>query len=133
MPRLYQRVRPQAKYPRSLDVLRRAKAIDAAALTKSGLMLGLGERWEEILAVMADLRAAAVDILTLGQYLQPSRFHLPIERYYTPAEFAELQRIGEEMGFKWVESGPLVRSSYHADGQARLTRRDALPAAAQPF
>jgi len=123
VPRLYQRVRPQAKYERSLEVLRRAKEMDPETLTKSGVMLGLGERWEEILAVMTDLRAVGVDILTLGQYLQPSRFHLPIERYYTPAEFAELQRIGEEMGFKWVESGPLVRSSYHADGQARLTRR----------
>jgi lipoic acid synthetase len=123
VPRLYRRVRPQARYERSLEVLRRAKDLDGQALTKSGLMLGLGERWEEIIEVMEGLRAAQTDILTLGQYLQPSRFHLPIERYYTPAEFEELRRLGEDMGFRWVESGPLVRSSYHADGQARLTTR----------
>lgn len=123
VPRLYQRVRPQAKYERSLEVLRRAGEMDPDALTKSGLMLGLGERWEEVIEVMEGLRSVHTDILTLGQYLQPTRFHLPIERYYTPAEFGELRRIGEQMGFKWVESGPLVRSSYHADGQARLTRR----------
>ena len=123
VPRLYRRVRPQAKYPRSLEVLRRAKEMDPGALTKSGLMVGLGERWEEVIQVLEDLRAVDVDIVTIGQYLQPSRFHLPIERYYTPEEFRELRRIGEDMGFKWVESGPLVRSSYHADGQARLTAR----------
>lgn len=121
VPRLYRRVRPQAKYPRSLEVLRRAKEMDPGTLTKSGMMVGLGERWEEIVQVMEDLRAIDVDILTIGQYLQPSRFHLPIERYYTPDEFQELRRIGESLGFRWVESGPLVRSSYHADGQARLT------------
>ncbi len=123
VPRLYRRVRPQAQYERSLEVLRRAKEMDPGALTKSGLMVGLGERWEEIMAVMEGLRTVDVDILTLGQYLQPTRFHLPIERYYDPAEFDELRRLGEGMGFRWVESGPLVRSSYHADGQARLTLR----------
>ncbi|NOX63944.1 MAG: lipoyl synthase [Chloroflexi bacterium] len=123
VPRLYRRVRPQAKYPRSLQVLQRAKEMDPEALTKSGLMVGLGERWEEVVQVLEDLRAVDVDIVTIGQYLQPSRFHLPIERYYTPDEFRDLRRIGEKMGFKWVESGPLVRSSYHADGQARLTPR----------
>jgi lipoic acid synthetase len=123
VPRLYRRVRPQARFDRSLRVLERAKAMDPEALTKSGIMVGLGERWDEILEAMAALRAVHTDILTIGQYLQPSRFHLPIERYYTPAEFDELRRLGEEMGFRWVESGPLVRSSYHADGQARLVRR----------
>ncbi|MBX7235862.1 MAG: lipoyl synthase [Caldilineales bacterium] len=123
VPRLYRRVRPQARYERSLEVLRRAKDMDGQALTKSGLMLGLGERWEEVIEVMEGLRSVDADILTLGQYLQPTRFHLPIERYYTPAEFEELRRLGEAMGFRWVESGPLVRSSYHADGQARLTTR----------
>ncbi len=123
VPRLYRRVRPQAKYERSLTVLRRAKEMDPGALTKSGIMVGLGERWDEVIEVLEGLRSVDTDILTIGQYLQPSRFHLPIERYYTPAEFDELRRLGEAMGFKWVESGPLVRSSYHADGQARLTVR----------
>ncbi|HEY53053.1 MAG TPA: lipoyl synthase [Caldilineae bacterium] len=126
VPRLYRRVRPQAKYERSLQVLERAKVMAPEALTKSGLMVGLGERWEEIIQVMEDLRAIDTDILTIGQYLQPSRFHLPIERYYTPAEFEELRRIGEDMGFRWIESAPLVRSSYHADGQARLLQRAAV-------
>ncbi len=123
VPRLYRRVRPQARFERSLRVLERAKAMDPEVLSKSGMMVGLGERWEEILEAMAALRAVQTDILTIGQYLQPSRFHLPIERYYTPAEFDELRRLGEGMGFRWVEAGPLVRSSYHADGQARLVRR----------
>lgn len=124
-PRLYKTVRPQAKYLRSMELLQRAKQMDPLALTKSGIMLGLGERWDEILQVMDDLRAQDVDIMTLGQYLQPSRFHLPIERYYPPEEFVRLKEEGEARGFKWVESGPLVRSSYHADGQAHLSlRRD---------
>ena len=122
-PRLYRTVRPQARYPRTLELLKRAKAMDSEALTKSGIMLGLGEEWDEILQVMDDLRAHDVDIMTLGQYLQPSRFHLPIQRYYTPDEFAQLKAEGEARGFKWMESGPLVRSSYHADGQAHLARR----------
>lgn len=126
VPRLYRRVRPQAQYARSLEVLRRAKEMDPGTLTKSGLMVGLGERWEEVIEVMEGLRSVDTDILTIGQYLQPSRFHLPIERYYTPEEFQEFRRIGESMGFRWVESGPLVRSSYHAEGQARLTPRGAL-------
>lgn len=123
VPRLYKTVRPQAKYQRTLDLLKRAKAMDGEALTKSGIMLGLGEEWDEILQVMDDLRAHDVDILTMGQYLQPSRFHLPIYRYYSPDEFARLKEEGEARGFKWVESGPLVRSSYHADGQAHLSPR----------
>lgn len=123
VPRLYRTVRPQAKYPRSLELLRRAKNLDGEALTKSGIMLGLGETWDEILQVMDDLRAQDLDIMTMGQYLQPSRFHLPIQRYYTPDEFALLKEEGLARGFKWVESGPLVRSSYHADGQAHLSPR----------
>jgi lipoic acid synthetase len=123
VPRLYKTVRPQAKYRRSLELLHRAKQMDPLALTKSGIMLGLGETRDEILQVMDDLRAHAVDILTMGQYLQPSRFHLPIERYIHPDEFADLKAQGEARGFQWVESGPLVRSSYHADGQAHLSRR----------
>ena len=118
VPRLYRTVRPQAQYWRSLELLQRAKAMDALALTKTGIMVGLGETWEEILRVLDDMRAHDVDIVTIGQYLQPSRFHLPIERYYTPDEFDQLAAEGEERGFRWVESGPLVRSSYHADGQA---------------
>lgn len=120
VPRLSRWVRPQAKHERSLAVLRMAKELDPGALTKSGLMVGLGEEWDEILAVMDDLRAVDVDILTIGQYLQPSKQHLPIARYYHPDEFKRLADEGYARGFKWVESGPLVRSSYHADGQARI-------------
>jgi len=123
VPRLYRTVRPQARYMRSMELLQRAKTLDPLALTKSGIMLGLGETWDEILQVMDDLRAHAVDIMTIGQYLQPSRFHLPIARYYTPDEFGRLQEEGQARGFRWVESGPLVRSSYHADGQAHLILR----------
>lgn len=130
VPRLYRTVRPQAKYMRSMELLRRAKQMDARALTKSGIMLGLGETWDEILQVMDDLREHEVDIMTLGQYLQPSRFHLPIHRYVTPDEFARLKEEGESRGFRWVESGPLVRSSYHADGQAHLIPREDVARAA---
>jgi len=123
VPRLYKTVRPQAKFMRTMELLQRAKALDPLALTKSGIMLGLGERVDEILEVMDAMRAHEIDILTMGQYLQPSRFHLPIERYYTPDEFEQLKEEGLQRGFKWVESGPLVRSSYHADGQAHLSQR----------
>lgn len=123
VPRLYRTVRPQAKYMRSMELLKLAKQMDPLALTKSGIMLGLGETMDEILQVMDDLRAHDVDIMTLGQYLQPSRFHLPIEAYYTPDQFAWLKEEGLQRGFKWVESGALVRSSYHADGQAHLSPR----------
>ena len=118
--RLSRTVRPQAKYERSLAVLRMAKELDPQALTKTGLMVGLGEEWDELLQTMDDLRGVDVDILTIGQYLQPTRDHLPIARYYHPDEFKKLAEEGHARGFKWVESGPLVRSSYHADGQARL-------------
>ena len=118
VPRLYRRVRPQAEYARSLAVLRVAKEIDPEALTKSGLMVGLGEERDELLAVFADLAAQGVDILTVGQYLRPTPDHLPIERYWTPDEFAGLRAATLEMGFRHVEAGPLVRSSYHAEEQA---------------
>jgi lipoyl synthase len=115
VPRLYRTVRPQANYRQSLEVLDRAK--QKGFVTKTGLMLGLGERTEEILAVMEDVRHVECDILTLGQYLQPSKEHLPIDRYVHPDEFKKLKEDGLKMGFKHIESGPLVRSSYHAAGQ----------------
>jgi lipoyl synthase len=114
VPRLYRQVRLGARYERSLDVLAHAKRIGPSIPTKSGLMLGLGETPEEVLQVMRDLRAHNVDILTLGQYLRPSPKHLPIVRYVTPPEFADFKQAGRQMGFSHVESGPLVRSSYHA-------------------
>ena len=114
VPRLYRQVRLGARYERSLDMLAYVKQSRPGTPTKSGLMLGLGETIDEVLAVMRDLRSAHVDILTLGQYLRPSQKHLPIIRYVTLEEFAELKRQGYEMGFRHVESGPLVRSSYHA-------------------
>jgi lipoic acid synthetase len=119
VPRLYRRVRLGARYERSLDVLRYAKRCSPQTPAKSGLMLGLGERTDEVLAVMRDLRAHDVDILTLGQYLRPSQKHLPIVRYVPPSEFDELKHAGYEMGFRHVEAGPLVRSSYHAADAAR--------------
>jgi lipoic acid synthetase len=114
VPRLYRQVRLGARYERSLNMLAHVKRVRPETPTKSGLMLGLGETIEEVLAVMRDLRTSNVDILTLGQYLRPSPKHLPIIRYVTLDEFAELKRRGYEMGFRHVESGPLVRSSYHA-------------------
>jgi len=115
VPRLYRQVRPQAKYQRSLDVLAFCK--HHGLTTKTGIMLGLGEEHDEILAVMNDLRAIGVDVMTLGQYLQPTKQHLPVERYVGPEEFEYWKRTGLDLGFKYVESGPLVRSSYHADEQ----------------
>jgi lipoic acid synthetase len=120
VPRLYRRARPQARYEWSLAVLKMAREMDPGAFTKTGVMVGLGETWDELLQVMDDLREVDVDILTVGQYLQPSKQHLPIERYYHPDEFVRLAEEGYARGFKWVESGPLVRSSYHAEGQARM-------------
>ena len=114
VPRLYRQVRLGARYERSLDMLAHVKQVSPSTPTKSGLMLGLGETIEEVHQVMRDLRGAGVDILTLGQYLRPSPKHLPILRYVTLEEFAELKRLGYQMGFRHVESGPLVRSSYHA-------------------
>ena len=115
--RLQKQVRPSARYERSLKVLQTAKETAGGILTKSGMMLGLGEAWEEIIQTMADLRGIDCDILTIGQYLRPSTQHLPLVKHYAPSEFAELKRIGEEMGFRHVEAGPLVRSSYHAERQ----------------
>ena len=118
VPRLYRQARPGADYQGSLSLLRTFKGLHPEVPTKSGLMLGLGEEHEEVLAVMADLRAHGCDMLTLGQYLQPSRDHLPVLRYWTPAEFDALRLAGEAMGFSNVASGAMVRSSYHADRQA---------------
>jgi lipoic acid synthetase len=119
VPRLFKKVQPQDRYEWAQATLSNARRLDAEVLTKSGIMLGLGETLDEVKAVMRDLRSWGVDILTVGQYLQPSKTHLPIDRYYTPEEFAGLKRYGEEIGFQWVESGPLVRSSYHAEQQVR--------------
>lgn len=119
--RLTKRVRAIAKYDRSLELLQRVKNIAPNTPTKSSMMLGLGETREEILEAMDDLLAHDVDILTLGQYLQPTKKHLDVERYYHPDEFAELKKIAIEKGFKHCESGPLVRSSYHADEQVSAT------------
>lgn len=119
VPRLYKKARPGADYAWSLKLLQQFKAIQPQVPTKSGLMLGLGETLEEVQEVMADLRRHDVNMLTLGQYLQPSRDHLAVERYVHPDEFAELAEIGQKMGFSHVASGPLVRSSYHADLQAK--------------
>lgn len=115
VPRLYSVVRPQAKYERSLEVLKYFK--ERGLVTKTGVMVGIGEKPEEVVEVMKDIRKSDVDILTVGQYLQPTKEHLPIDRYVTPDEFAMYKSSGLEMGFKYVESGPLVRSSYHADEQ----------------
>ena len=122
-PRLYFAVRPQAKYERSLEVLRYAKELNPDGLTKSGFMVGLGEVEEEIHQTMRDLRDNDVDILTIGQYRRPSETHLPMSRYYTPKEFANLRKYGFSLGFKHVESGPLVRSSYHAHEQTSDARK----------
>ncbi|NUM43638.1 MAG: lipoyl synthase [Anaerolineales bacterium] len=119
VPRLFKKIQPQDSYTWTEAILRNAKKMDPEVLTKSGIMLGLGEEMDEVKDVMRDLRSWGVDILTIGQYLQPSRKHLPIERYYTLEEFAELKAFGLSIGFQWVESGPLVRSSYHADEQVR--------------
>jgi lipoic acid synthetase len=120
VPRLFKLVQPQDRYDWAVATLSNARRFDPDMLTKSGLMLGLGETIDEVRQVMHDQRDWGVDILTLGQYLQPSRKHLPIARYYTLEEFAELKEYGLSIGFKWVESGPLVRSSYHAAEQMRV-------------
>jgi lipoic acid synthetase len=119
VPRLFKAVQPQDKYEWAAATLTHAKQLDPEVLTKSGIMVGLGEEIDEIKAVMQDQRAWGVDILTIGQYLQPSKRHLSIARYYTMDEFSELRDYGLQIGFKWVESAPLVRSSYHAAEQVR--------------
>jgi lipoic acid synthetase len=119
--RLYRRVRPDAKYAQTLELLERAARFRDThfpnMLTKSGIMAGLGEEFEEVVDLMRDLRSVSCDIMTIGQYLQPYEKRLPVERYVTPEEFAEWKRIGLDMGFKHVESSPLTRSSYHARQQ----------------
>jgi lipoic acid synthetase len=117
VPSLYPQVRPKGRYPRSLELLQRAKRMDATVYTKSGIMLGLGEEIDEVIQVFRDLRAHDVEILTVGQYLRPTPNHLPIARYVTPDEFAMLKVEALKLGFRHVESGPLVRSSYHAASQ----------------
>ena len=112
--RLYGRVRPKAMYEQSLELLRRAKLLAPAGITKSGVMVGLGESSDELIAAFSDLRSAGVDVLTVGQYLRPSAWHLPIDRYYRPGEFTVLREQALGLGFGHVEAGPLVRSSYHA-------------------
>lgn len=114
VPRLYKKARPGGRYPRVMEIFRFAKAYAPNIPTKTGIILGMGETTDEIVAVMRDLRERDVDILTLGQYLRPSGDHIPLDKYYTPDEFSELARIGREIGFRHVEAGPLVRSSYHA-------------------
>jgi lipoic acid synthetase len=119
VPRLFRRVQPQDHYEWAMATLGSAKEMDDEVLTKSGIMVGLGEEFDEVVAVMRDLAGLKVDILTIGQYLQPSKDHLPISRYYHPQEFEDLKKKGYELGFRWVESGPFVRSSYHAEKQVR--------------
>jgi lipoyl synthase len=119
VPRLFRKVQPQDHYEWAMTILENAKKLDPLVLTKSGIMLGLGETLDEVLSVMRDLVDRGVDILTVGQYLQPSKQHLPVERFWLPEEFDYIKKTGLEMGFKWVESGPLVRSSYRADMQVR--------------
>ena len=119
VPRLYRIARPGGRYDRALQLLNRSREYAPVIPTKSGLMVGLGEEWDELVQTLRDLRQVGVQIVTIGQYLRPSLANLPMARYYTPAEFAELKRIGLELGFGHVESGPLVRSSYHAHEQVQ--------------
>jgi lipoic acid synthetase len=118
VPRLYRRVRPQAVYERSLELIQRVKEMAPGMLTKSGFMVGLGETLDETFTVMRDLRAYGCDIVTVGQYLQPSKNHLPVERFWHPDEFQAFRDYGSELGFRHVEAGPLIRSSYHAEKQS---------------
>jgi len=127
VPRLYKLARHGGRYARTLELFRRARAAAPGLLTKSGIILGLGETREELVATMRDLREVGVRILTLGQYLRPSAQHLPVARYYHPDEFAELAGIGRGLGFAHVESGPLVRSSYHARKQVQLAADSPAP------
>jgi lipoic acid synthetase len=119
VPRMYRMARPGGRYDRALQLLDRARSYSPVVPTKSGLMVGLGEEWDEVVATLHDLRNAGCRIVTIGQYLRPSIANLPMSRYYTPHEFAELKRIGMDLGFGHVESGPLVRSSYHAHEQVQ--------------
>ncbi|MDR0359808.1 MAG: lipoyl synthase [bacterium] len=130
VPRLYARIRPRAVFERSLDLLAYVKELAPDTVTKSGVMVGLGETADELLDVFRAMRARDIDVLTVGQYLRPSAKHAPVERYYPPDEFAELKREAVAMGFEHVEAGPLVRSSYHADEQIPAGRRRTLEAPA---
>ncbi len=121
VPRLYKQVRPGSDYQWSLDLLKKYKDMAPDVLTKSGIMVGVGETREEVLQVMEDMYAHNINMVTIGQYLQPSRDHLPVDRFVHPDEFEEYAQIGEKMGFHHVASGPMVRSSYHADKQAKLS------------
>jgi lipoic acid synthetase len=125
--RLYRLARPGGRYDRALRLLANARAMAPDALTKSGIILGMGEEWDEVLVCLRDLRRSDVNIVTLGQYLRPSAAHLPVARYYTPEDFAELREIGLAMGFTHVQSSPLTRSSYHAWEQVTAARTNALP------
>jgi lipoic acid synthetase len=118
--RLYRLARPGGRYDRALRLLANARAMDASALTKSGIILGMGEEWDEIITCLRDLRRSDVNIVTLGQYLRPSAGHLPVVRYYTPDEFTELAAIGMRMGFTHIQASPLTRSSYHAWEQKKI-------------
>jgi lipoyl synthase len=124
VPRLYREVRPGARFSRSLELLQRAKG--AGLLTKSGIMVGLGEEWTEIEETVRAIRGAGTDILTVGQYLRPSAEHLPLQRYYTPEEFRRLREFALGLGYRHVESGPLVRSSYHAEEQVTNNNNDSI-------
>ncbi|HLX85719.1 MAG TPA: lipoyl synthase [Terriglobales bacterium] len=123
VPRLYRAVRSGARYKRTLDLLQNAKKLDPATVTKSGVMVGIGEETSELIEAFRDLGERGVDILTIGQYLRPSKDHLPMTRYYAPEEFVSLKKEALKFGFKHVESGPLVRSSYHAHEQADVAAR----------
>lgn len=125
--RLYRLARPGGRYERALQLLANARRLVPAGLTKSGIIVGMGEEWDELLVCMRDLRRSDVNILTLGQYLRPSDSHLPVVRYYTPAEFNELRELGYEMGFTYVQASPLTRSSYHAWEQARAAAPQTAP------
>jgi len=120
VPSLYLKVRPGSDYQWSLNLLKQYKEMAPDVITKSGIMVGIGETREEVIQVMADMKEHKLDMVTIGQYLQPSRDHLPVDRFLHPDEFAEFERIGMEMGFRHVASGPLVRSSYHADKQSKI-------------
>jgi lipoic acid synthetase len=121
--RVFRAVRPKGDYDQSLELLARARSLVPDGVTKSGMMVGLGETWDEVIETMRDLRSVDCELLTIGQYLRPSQKHTPIARWYTPEEFEELRQEGEAMGFRNVASGPLVRSSYHADEQHRAASR----------
>ncbi len=121
--RVFRAVRPKGDYDQSLELLARARSLVPDGVTKSGMMVGLGETWDEVIETMRDLRSVDCELLTIGKYLRPSQKHTPIARWYTPEEFEELRQEGEAMGFRNVASGPLVRSSYHADEQHRAASR----------